>query len=158
MCARRYQKACILGLPVLCLDSGRPQVNNKWYIFKVLLFYVYLQLLFFCLVHGEHHLMFESGRSYNGFSSFRWGMSQLDARLCIRFHTKCKKYWSGLLFTSKISRRDHSEDMNFFPPLFASGLLWHWLSIVILLQLVLLLPLRLFHMFWDAYGFPSMCP
>ncbi|CAI8616851.1 unnamed protein product [Vicia faba] len=30
MCLRRFEKACLVGEPVLSLDSGRPQVNNEW--------------------------------------------------------------------------------------------------------------------------------
>ncbi|CAJ1933699.1 unnamed protein product [Sphenostylis stenocarpa] len=30
MCQRRFEKACIVGEPVLSFRSGRPQVDNKW--------------------------------------------------------------------------------------------------------------------------------
>ncbi|XP_058730147.1 pentatricopeptide repeat-containing protein MRL1, chloroplastic-like [Vicia villosa] len=30
MCLRRFEKACLVGEPVLSFDSGRPQVNNEW--------------------------------------------------------------------------------------------------------------------------------
>ncbi|KAF7810816.1 pentatricopeptide repeat-containing protein MRL1, chloroplastic [Senna tora] len=30
MCLRRYERACIIGEPVLSHDSGHPHVNNKW--------------------------------------------------------------------------------------------------------------------------------
>ncbi|CAL5212581.1 unnamed protein product [Lathyrus oleraceus] len=30
MCLRRFEKACLVGEPVLSFDSGRPLVNNEW--------------------------------------------------------------------------------------------------------------------------------
>lgn len=33
MCSRRFQKACTLGEPVLSSNSGRLQLDSKWYAF-----------------------------------------------------------------------------------------------------------------------------
>lgn len=32
MCLRRFERSCFIGEPVLSFDTGRPQINNKWYV------------------------------------------------------------------------------------------------------------------------------